>query len=227
MRYSRDWSGDYTGCPLAVLRPGNTAEVAEAVRLCFAAGIPIVPQGGNTGLVRGGLPSADGSEVVISLERLNRVRAIDPVNFSMVVEAGCVLADLHAAAMAEDLHFPLSLGAQGSCQIGGNVATNAGGVNVLRYGMTRDLVLGLEVVLPGGQIWNGLRSLRKDNTGYDLKQLFIGGEGTLGIITAVAVKLFPRPTQVQTALIGLEVRGSGAQTFCRRASRSLGSSKCI
>jgi FAD/FMN-containing dehydrogenase len=203
-RYSRDWSGDYTGCPLAVLRPGNTAEVAEAVRLCFQSGVPIVPQGGNTGLVQGGLPSTDGSEVVISLERLNRVRAIDHVNFSMVAEAGCVLADLRAAAIAEDLNLPLSLGAQGSCQIGGNVATNAGGVNVLRYGMTRDLVLGLEVVLPGGQIWNGLRSLRKDNTGYDLKQLFIGGEGTLGIITAVAMKLFPRQTQVQTALLGLE-----------------------
>jgi FAD/FMN-containing dehydrogenase len=163
----------------------------------------MVPQGGNTGLVQGGLPSTAGGDIVISLERLNRVRRIDPLNFSMIAEAGCVLADLHTAAMAEDLHLPLSLGAQGSCQIGGNTATNAGGVNVLRYGMARDLVLGLEVVLPDGEIWNGLRSLRKDNTGYDLKQLFIGAEGTLGIITAVAMKLFPRPNQVQTALLGL------------------------
>jgi FAD/FMN-containing dehydrogenase len=204
VRYSRDWSGDYTGRPLAVARPGTTAELAETVRLCAAAGVPVVPQGGNTGLVRGGLPSAAGSDLIISLERLNRVRRVDPVNFSMIAEAGCVLADLQAAAMAENMLLPLSLGAQGSCQIGGNVATNAGGVNVLRYGMARELVLGLEVVLPDGRVWNGLRSLRKDNTGYDLKQLFIGSEGTLGIITAIALKLFPRPTQVQTALLGLD-----------------------
>ena len=202
-RYCRDWSGDHVGRPLAVIRPASSAEVAEAVRLCAGARVPIVPQGGHTGLVAGAVPSVEGDEVVISLERLTRVRAVDAADFSMVVEAGCVLQDLHRAAEAEDRYFPLSLGAQGSCQIGGNIATNAGGVNVLRYGMARDLVLGLEVVLPGGQVWDGLRTLRKDNTGYDLKQLFIGAEGTLGIITAAALKLFPRPTQVQTALLAL------------------------
>lgn len=202
-RYCRDWSGDHVGRPLTVIRPASTAEIAEVVRLCAGAGVPVVPQGGHTGLVAGAVPSAEGDEVVISLERLNRVRAVDAADFSMVAEAGCVLQDLHRAAEAQDRHFPLSLGAQGSCQIGGNIATNAGGVNVLRYGMARDLVLGLEVVLPSGQVWNGLRTLRKDNTGYDLKQLFIGAEGTLGIITAAALKLFPRPTQVQTALLAL------------------------
>ena len=202
-RYCRDWSGDYVGRPLAVIRPASTAEVAAAVRLCHGAGVPMVPQGGHTGLVAGAVPSAEGDEVVISLERLNQVRTVDAADFSMVAEAGCVLQDLHRAAEAQDRYFPLSLGAQGSCQIGGNIATNAGGVNVLRYGMARDLVLGLEVVLPDGRIWNGLRTLRKDNTGYDLKQLFIGAEGTLGIITAAALKLFPRPIQVQTVLLAL------------------------
>jgi FAD/FMN-containing dehydrogenase len=202
-RYSRDWSGDLTGRPLAVARPGSVDHLARLVGFCAEAGIPMVPQGGHTGLVGGAVPSPEGNELIVSLERLDRLRSVDPLNFSMVAEAGCVLATLQRAAETHDLHFPLSLGAQGSCQIGGNVATNAGGVNVLRYGMARDLVLGLEVVLPDGRVWNGLRSLRKNNTGYDLKQLFIGSEGTLGIVTAVALKLFPRPTQVQTAMLGL------------------------
>jgi len=203
-RYCQDWSGDLAGRPLAVARPATVDEVAQVVRLCAEEGVPVVPQGGHTGLVGGAVPSPEGRELVISLERLDRVRAVDPVNFSMVAEAGCVLAELHRVAEQHDLHFPLSLGAQGSCQIGGNVATNAGGVNVLRYGMARDLVLGLEVVLPDGRVWNGLRSLRKNNAGYDLKQLFIGSEGTLGIVTAAALKLFPRPTQVQTVMLGLD-----------------------
>ncbi|MBB5696408.1 FAD-binding oxidoreductase [Muricoccus pecuniae] len=203
-RYCADWSGDLAGIPLAVARPADTAGVAAVLRLCAGEGVPVVPQGGHTGLVGGAVPSPSGNELVLSLERLDRVRSVDPVNFSMVAEAGCVLETLHCVAQEHDLLLPLSLGAKGSCQIGGNIATNAGGVNVLRYGMARDLVLGLEVVLPDGRIWNGLRSLRKNNTGYDLKQLFIGSEGTLGVVTAAVLKLFPRPTQVQTVMLGLD-----------------------
>ena len=162
----------------------------------------MVPQGGLTGLV-GAAVAADGRELVISLERMNRIRSVDPIDFAMVVEAGCILEDAKRAAESEDCLLPISFGAQGSCRIGGNVATNAGGFNVLRYGMTRDLVLGLEVVLADGRVWNGLKVLRKDNRGYDMKQIFIGSEGTLGIVTAAALKLFPRPTQVETALVGL------------------------
>ncbi len=202
-RYTSDWSGEHHGRPLAIIRPDSTGQVAAALRVCNAAGLPVVPQGGNTGLVAGGVPSDTGTEILLSLERLDRVREIDAANFSMVAEAGCILSDLHRAAEDADRMFPLSLGAQGSCRIGGNVATNAGGINVLRYGMTRDLVLGLEAVLPDGRIWNGLRCLRKNNAGYDLKQLFIGAEGTLGIVTAVALKLFPRPTQTRTAFLGV------------------------
>ncbi len=201
-RYSRDWSGDHTGRPLAVARPTSTGETARLLGLCNEMRIPVVPQGGLTGLVGAAVP-ADGRELVVSLERMNRVRSVDPVDFAMVVEAGCILEDAKRAAEAQDCLLPISFGAQGSCRIGGNVATNAGGFNVLRYGMTRDLVLGLEVVLADGRIWNGLQALRKDNRGYDLKQLFIGSEGTLGIVTAAALKLFPRPTQVETALVGL------------------------
>ena len=202
-RYCHDWSGELTGRPLAVVRPADTDAVAAVLRLCCEYAIPVVPQGGHTGLVGGAMPSRAGTELVISLERMNRVRSVDPGNFSIVAEAGCVLQAVHQAAEQHEMMFPLSLGAQGSCQIGGNVATNAGGVNVLRYGMARDLVLGLEVVLPDGRIWSGLKQLRKNNTGYDLKQLFIGSEGTLGIITAAVLKLFPRPTQVQTAVLGV------------------------
>jgi len=195
--------GLWHGAARLVVRPSSTAEVAAVVRCCAAAGIPVVPQGGNTGLVGAAVPSEDGGAVVLSLGRMNRVRAIDPVNFTITVEAGCILADIQRAAAAADRLFPLSLGAEGSCQIGGNLSTNAGGIAVLRYGNTRELTLGLEVVLPDGQIWDGLRGLRKDNTGYDLKQLFIGAEGTLGIITAATLKLFPRPREVETAFLGL------------------------
>jgi FAD/FMN-containing dehydrogenase len=202
-RYVTDWKGWWTGKAAAVVRPTNTSEVAAVMRLCHAHGQPVVPQGGNTGLVEAGIPSKDGGEIVLSLERLNAIRAIDPAGFTMVAEAGCILQAVAEAAEAADCFFPLSLGARGSCQIGGNVSTNAGGINVLRWGMMRDLVLGLEVVLPDGRIWDGLSLLRKDNTGYDLKQLFIGAEGTLGIVTAASLKLFPRPTAVETALLAV------------------------
>jgi FAD/FMN-containing dehydrogenase len=191
--YVTDWRGKFTGQPLAVLRPADTAQVAATVRLCAAHGVPIVPQGGNTGMCGGATPDGSGAQVVLSLSRLNRVRSIDPLNNTLTVEAGCVLQTIQALAAEHDRLFPLSLGAEGSCQIGGNIATNAGGVQVLRYGNTRDLVLGLEVVLADGQVLNLLRALRKDNTGYDLKHLFIGSEGTLGIVTAAVLKLFPAP----------------------------------
>ncbi len=195
--------GLYRGATRLVVRPASTAEVAAVVRICGQAKLPIVPQGGNTGLVGGGVPPEDGHNIVLALGRMNRMRAIDPVNFTMTVEAGCILADLQRAAAEADRLFPLSLGAEGSCQIGGNLSTNAGGIAVLRYGNTRELTLGLEVVLPDGRVWDGLRGLRKDNTGYDLKQLFVGGEGTLGIITAATLKLFPKPREVETAFLGL------------------------
>lgn len=201
--YCRDWHGDVEAGAIAVLRPGTTEEVAHCVKICAQLGLSIVPQGGNTGLVLGGIPDAPTSQVVLSLERMNRIRHIDAEDFSAIVDAGCILEVLKNAVAEQGLFFPLSLGAQGSCHIGGNVSTNAGGINVLRYGMTRDLVLGLEVVLPDGSVLNLLRTLRKDNRGIDLKQLFIGAEGTLGIVTAVAVKLFPQPLQVETALLGL------------------------
>ena len=183
----------------AVVKPTSTEEVAEVVRICAAARVPMVPQGGNTGLVGGGIPDEDGRAVVLSLARMNRIRELDPVNDTMTVEAGCILQNLQAAAAEADRLFPLSLGAEGSCMIGGNLSTNAGGIQVLRYGTARELVLGLEVVLPDGRIWDGLRALRKDNTGYDLKQLFIGAEGTLGIITAAVLRLYPRPKETATA----------------------------
>jgi FAD/FMN-containing dehydrogenase len=195
--------GLYRGATRLVVRPASTAEVAAVVRICAEAKLPIVPQGGNTGLVGGGVPPEDGHNIVLALGRMNHIRAIDPVNFTMTVEAGCILADLQRAAAEADRLFPLSLGAEGSCQIGGNLSTNAGGISVLRYGNTRELTLGVEVVLPDGRIWDGLRGLRKDNTGYDLKQLFIGGEGTLGIMTAATIKLFPKPREVETAFLGL------------------------
>jgi len=187
----------------AVVKPANTEEVAEVVRMCAAARVPIVPQGGNTGLVGGGIPDEDGRAVVLSLARMNRIRGLDPVNDTMTVEAGCILQNLQAAAAEADRLFPLSLGAEGSCMIGGNLSTNAGGIQVLRYGNARELTLGLEVVLPDGRVWDGLRGLRKDNTGYDLKQLFIGAEGTLGVITAAVLRLYPRPRASATAFIAV------------------------
>jgi FAD/FMN-containing dehydrogenase len=197
--YVADWRGVYRGTTPAVVRPANTEEVAAVVRLCAETRTPLIPQGGNTGMCGASVPHQDAGEVIVALGRMNRIREVDPLDNTMTVEAGCVLANLQQAAADVDRLFPLSLGAEGSCQIGGNISTNAGGVNVLRYGNTRDLVLGLEVVLPDGRIWNGLRALRKDNTGYDLKHLFIGAEGTLGIVTAAALKIFPRPHASATA----------------------------
>jgi FAD/FMN-containing dehydrogenase len=199
--YLTDWRKQYRGAAECVVRPGSTTEVAEVVRLCAQAGIAIVPQGGNTGLVGGSVPTGARREIVLSLARMNRIRAVDPLNDTITVEAGCVLAEVQRAASEAGRLFPLSLAAEGSCQIGGNLSTNAGGVNVLRYGNAREQVLGLEAVLPDGRIWDGLRALRKDNTGYDLKHLFIGAEGTLGVITAAVLRLQPKPTASATSWI--------------------------
>ncbi|MCJ2046332.1 FAD-binding oxidoreductase [Methylobacterium sp. J-078] len=188
------------GHALAVVRPANTAEVAGVVRACAEVGVPVVAQGGNTGHVGGGLPQGG---IVLSLARLNRLRALDPVNASITVEAGMVLADVQAAARDAGMLFPLSLASEGSCRIGGNLSTNAGGTAVLAYGNARDLVLGLEVVLADGRVWNGLKGLRKDNAGYDLKQLFLGSEGTLGLVTAAVLKLHPLPLSRSVAFLGL------------------------
>jgi FAD/FMN-containing dehydrogenase len=193
--------GLYHGHTPLVLRPGSVAEVAAILRLANETKTPIVPQGGNTGLVGGQVPH--GGEVLLSLRRLNRIREVDATSNAMTCEAGVVLAKAQAAAADVDRLFPLSLGAEGSCTIGGNLSTNAGGTSALAYGVARDLVLGLEVVLADGQIWHGLNKLKKDNTGYDLKHLFMGAEGTLGVITAAVLKLFPRPRAVETAFIGL------------------------
>ena len=195
--FCTDWRGRYTGQPLCVVMPVDTEAVAAVVGACAAAGVPVVPQGGNTGLCGGATPI--GGEVLVSLRRLNRIRAVDADNNAITVEAGCTLHEVQQAAAAVNRLFPLSLAAEGSATIGGNLSTNAGGVQVLRYGNARELTLGLEVVLADGGIWHGLRALRKDNTGYDLKQLFIGAEGTLGLITAATLKLFPRPRSVATA----------------------------
>ncbi len=194
---------NYRGATPLLARPQATEEVAAIVRLCAEEGVPIVPQGGNTSMCGASVPFAHGGEIVLSLSRMNRVRGIDALNHTITVEAGCVLADVQAAAADADRLFPLSLGGEGTCQIGGNLSTNAGGTGVLSYGNARDLVLGLEVVLPDGRVWDGLRALRKDNTGYDLKHFFVGAEGTLGIITAAVLKLFPRPREVVTALAAL------------------------
>ena len=199
--FCTDWRGRYFGRALCVALPGTTTEVAAVVSLCGASGVAIVPQGGNTGLCGGATPV--GGEVVVSLRRMNRIRAVDADNNSVTVEAGCTLQAVQEAATAVDRLFPLSLAAEGSATLGGNLSTNAGGVQVLRYGNARDLALGLEVVLADGRIWNGLRALRKDNTGYDLKHLFIGAEGTLGLITAATLKLFPRPRVQATAWVAV------------------------
>ena len=201
--YLTDWRKRYAGAALAVVRPASTAETAAIVRACVGSRTPMVPQGGNTGLVGGGTPDASGSAVVISMQRMNRVRSIDVANDTITVEAGCVLQRVQQAASEHGRLFPLSLAAEGSATIGGNLATNAGGVQVLRYGNARDLTLGLEVVLASGEVWDGLRGLRKDNTGYDLKHLFIGAEGTLGVITAATLKLYPLPAARMTALAAL------------------------
>ncbi len=200
--YELDWRRRYRGKALAVVRPGSTPEVAAVVRACAAAGAAIVPQGGNTGLVGASVPDASGTQVLLSLARMTRVRSIDAANLTMTVDAGCVLQAVQEAADAAGLLFPLSLAAEGSCTIGGNLATNAGGTQVLRYGNARDLCLGLEVVTPAGDVWDGLAGLRKDNTGYDLRDLYIGSEGTLGVITGATLELYPKPAAVMTAFAG-------------------------
>ncbi len=199
----KSWRDNWEGRVPMIVRPADTAELAAVVKLCHDTGTPIVPQGGNTGLTGASQPHDDMSEIVLSTSRMNRIRDIDLANDTMTVDAGCILADIQTAAADADRLFPLSLAAEGTCQIGGNLSTNAGGTQVLKFGNARALVLGLEVVLPDGRIWDGLRSLRKDNTGYDLKQLFIGAEGTLGMITAAVLRLFPKPSDVQTVLVAL------------------------
>lgn len=201
--YELDWRRRYRGRALAVVRPASTTEVAAVMKLCARHGAGLVPQGGNTGLVGGSVPDGSGTQVLLSLQRMNKVRHIDRANLTMTVDAGCILLAAQQAAATEGLLFPLSLAAEGSCTVGGNLATNAGGTQVLRYGNARELCLGLEVVTAQGEVWDGLAGLRKDNTGYDLRDLFIGSEGTLGIITAATVKLYPQPAARTTALASL------------------------
>lgn len=198
-----EWRGDVRGDALILLRPSTRQQVVDIVKACHAANTGIVPQGGNTGTVAGAVPDRSGTQVIVNLSRMNRLRTVDTADYSLIADAGCILADLQQAAKNAGLFLPLSHGGEGSCQIGGNLSTNAGGINVLRYGTTRDLVLGVEVVLADGTVLDCLRTLRKDTSGYDLKQLFIGSEGTLGIITAVALKLFPSPGAVSTALVAM------------------------
>ena len=199
-----EWRGTYRGCTPIMLLPSSTDEVAQIVAECARTGTPLVAQGGNTGLCGGAIPDRSGEQILVSLSRLKRIRAVSPEDFSIVVEAGCTLAQVQEAALERDRLFPLSLAAEGSCQIGGNLSTNAGGTNVLRYGTARSQVLGLEVVLPTGEIWQGLRTLRKDTAGYDVKQFFIGAEGTLGIITAASLRLYPLPRHAELAYIAVE-----------------------
>jgi FAD/FMN-containing dehydrogenase len=201
--YLHEQRGRFTGGALAIARPSSTEQVAALVVAARAAGVQIVPQGGNTGLVGASMSYPGERAIVLSLQRMNRIRELDVLDYSATVEAGCILANVQAAAEAEDRLFPLSLGSEGSCTIGGLLSTNAGGTMTIRYGNMRELILGIEAVLPDGRIWNGLRRLHKNNTGYDLKHLFIGGEGTLGIVTAAVLKLFPRPRQVETAFVGV------------------------
>ncbi len=219
--YVTDWRKRAKGKALCVVRPGSTAEVAAVVRTCGNAGVSIVPQGGNTGLVVGSIPDESGTQVLLSLQRMNAVRAIDVQNLTITVEAGCVLQNLQAAAEEAGFLFPLSLGSQGSCTIGGNLSTNAGGTQVVRYGNSRELCLGLEVVTAEGEILNGLVGLRKDNTGYDLRDVFIGAEGTLGIITAATMKLYPKPAATLTAWAAVPSMAD-AVAFLGLAHRHLG-----
>ncbi len=213
--YLVDFRGLYRGSTSLVARPNSTAETSEVLSICNELGVGVVPHGGNTGYCGGATPSASGDEIVLSLARMNHVRELDAANFTMTVEAGCILADVKAAAEQAGLFFPLSLGSEGSCQVGGNIATNAGGLNALRYGVARDLALGLEVVLPDGRVLDGLTSLRKDNTGYDLRDLFIGAEGTLGVITAASLKLFPALRSVETAFIAVADPAAAVELLAR------------
>jgi FAD/FMN-containing dehydrogenase len=217
--YFTDWRRQYSAAADCVVRPATTQEVAQVVALCAREDTAVVPQGGNTGLVGGSVPTGTRREIVLSLGRMNRIRALDALNDTVTVEAGCVLAAVQRAADEAGRLFPLSLAAEGSCQIGGNLSTNAGGVNVLRYGNAREQVLGLEVVLPDGRVWDGLRGLRKDNTGYDLKQLFLGAEGTLGVITAAVLRLYPKPSATATAWIALESDAEAVALLARLRER--------
>ncbi len=213
--YFTDWRRQYHGAAECVVRPASTAEVAAVVALCAREGVAVVPPGGNTGLSGGSVPTGAQPEIVLSLSRLSRIRALDALNDTITVEAGCVLADIQRAAREAGRLFALSLAAEGSCQIGGNLSTNAGGVNVLRYGNAREQVLGLQVVLPDGRVWDGLRALRKDNTGYDLKQLVLGAEGTLGVITAAVLRLHPAPTASATAWIAVRSPARAVELLAR------------
>ncbi|MFZ6849407.1 FAD-binding oxidoreductase [Undibacterium sp. RuRC25W] len=203
LAYETEWRQRFRGRALAVVRPGSTSEVAAIVTLCKQFTISVVPQGGNTGLVLGSIPDASGTSIILSLKRLNAIRAIDVANNTMTVEAGCILSQIQQYADSHHRLFPLSLASEGTCTIGGNLSSNAGGTAVLRYGNARELCLGVEVVTANGDIWEGLKGLRKDNTGYDLRDLFIGAEGTLGIITAAVLKLYPKPKAIQTAFLAL------------------------
>jgi FAD/FMN-containing dehydrogenase len=214
-----DWRRRYRGKALAVVRPGSTDEVAAVVRACVAHRTGLVPQGGNTGLVGGSVPDDSGEQVLLSLSRLRQIRAIDRANLTMTVEAGCVLQTVQEAAAAQGLLFPLSLAAEGSCTLGGNLASNAGGTQVLRYGNARDLCLGLEVVTAQGEVWHGLSGLRKDNTGYDLRDLFIGSEGTLGVITAATLKLYPQPAARTIALAACATPEAAVALLSRAQAR--------
>jgi FAD/FMN-containing dehydrogenase len=213
--YSEDWRRLYRGHTPAVIRPANTDELAQVVRLCAAAGAPLVPQGGNTSMVGGATPAENGSEFVLCLSRMTRIRDIDPVDLTLTIEAGATLKAAQNAAADAGCLLPLSISSEGTAQIGGVLATNAGGNNTVRYGNARDLVLGLEVVLPDGTIWNGLRRLRKDNTGYCLRQLFVGSEGTLGVITAAVLKLAPRPRDIAVAFCAVASPEDALALFAR------------
>jgi len=217
--YLKDWLGKWQGRVTAVVRPADTAQTAEVVRLCHLTHTPIVTQGGNTGMSGGATPDESGAQVILSTTRMNRIREVDPINNTMTVDAGVILAHAQEAARSAGRYFPLSLGAEGSCTVGGNLATNAGGIAVLRFGNMRELALGLEVVLPDGRIWNGLRGLRKDNTGYDLRDLFIGSEGTLGVITGAVLKLFSQPHARATAWVGADSLAQLAELLARTRAR--------
>ena len=217
--YVKDWLNKWQGRVAVVVRPADTAQTAEVVRLCHQTHTPIVTQGGNTGMSGGATPDDSGAQVILSTTRMNRIRAVDTINNTMTVDAGGILAHAQEAARAAGRYFPLSLGAEGSCTVGGNLATNAGGIAVLRFGNMRELALGLEVVLPDGRIWNGLRGLRKDNTGYDLRDLFSGSEGTLGVITGAVLKLFSQPHARATAWVGCDSLAQLAELLARTRAR--------
>lgn len=215
-----EWRGRWRGRTPLIVAPASVDEVSAIVRACAARRIAVTPQGGNTGLVGGQIPM--GGEILLSLKRMRTIRSVSPLDNSMTLEAGVTLAEAQAAASGAGRLFPLSIGSEGSCQIGGVISTNAGGVNVIRYGNTRDLVMGIEAVLPSGDVWNGLKRLRKDNTGYDLKQLFIGGEGTLGVVTAATLKLFPAPRERATFIVGFGAPDDALRLLARLQSASGG-----